>query len=136
MSDSWVELNDADVMPANSPERVGVAAAKGRDDLADICAQTVEQVRMAYEYSGRTLGAAGLVPAGLKPRAIAIALWRFVSEGVAKNEGVQTRARELAAEEARKWLDGLASGEVGGRGAGPSVRRKRRHFGMRAEDGL
>jgi hypothetical protein len=136
MSESWVELMDADVMPANSAERIGVAAAKGRDDLADLCAQTVEQVRMAYADAGRVLGPAGTVPAGLKARAIAIALWRFVSEGVAKNEGVQTRAREQAAEEARKWLDALGRGEVGGRGSGPSVAARRRDFGMEAEEGL
>ena len=91
---------------------------------------------MAYADAGRALGSAGTVPAGLKARAIAIALWRFVSEGVAKNEGVQTRAREQAAEEARKWLDALGRGEVGGRGSGPSVAARRRDFGMEAEEGL
>jgi hypothetical protein len=135
MSETWVELADSDVMAANSQERVSVAAVKGRDDLQEICGQVVELVRQAYLFSNRDLGAEGTIPSGLKERAAAIALWRFVSEGVAKNEGIQTKQRESAATEARAYLDRIASAEIG-KVSAPSVRERRRRFSHREEDGI
>lgn len=135
MSESWVNLVDADVMAAASAERISVATAKGGDDLGEICGQVTEQIRQAYEFSNRELGAAGTIPAGLKGRAVAIALWRFVSEGVAKNEGIQTKQRESAATAAREYLDKISAGEIG-KASGPSIHRKRRRFSEREQNGI
>lgn len=134
-SETWIGLADADVMPANSSERMAVAAVKGGDDLQVICDQVTEQVRQAYLFSNRDLGPDGTIPSGLKERAIAIALWRFVSEGVAKNEGIQTKQRESAATEARTYLGQITSLAIGNASA-PSVGKRRRVFGHRQEDGI
>jgi hypothetical protein len=135
MSETWIELADADVFPANSGERIGIAAAKGRDDLQDICGQVVEQVRQAYILSGRDLGPDGTIPSGLKERAIAIATWRFVSEGLGKNPGLQTKERQDAAAEARSYLDRIADASVG-RTTKPSMGCRPRVFGPSREDGI
>lgn len=126
MSESWIELLDSDVMPGNSQERIGVAAAKGRDDLQDICDQVVEQVRDAYISGGRSLGPDRTMPAGLKVRAVAIALWRFVTEGVGKNDGLQTAGRKDAADEATKYLGRIASREIKGAGSAQIVSGNKR----------
>lgn len=135
MSETWVELADADVLPANGAERVAIAAIKGQDDLQPLCDQVVEQVRQAYLLSNRDVGADGTIPSGLKERAIAIALWRFVSEGVTKNEALQTQQRQDAATEARKYLDDLAAVNIG-RASAPSVHSRHRKFSHRQEDGI
>ena len=100
-----------------------------------ICDQVVAQVRQAYAFSNRDLGEDGTIPAGLKERAIAIALWRFVSEGVAKNEGIQTKQRESTAAEARKYLDQIAAAEIG-KVSAPSVGVRTRRFKGCQEDGI
>jgi hypothetical protein len=135
MSETWVEFADADVLPGNSAERVSVATVKGGDDLQRICDQVVEQIRQAYLFSNRDLGPDGTIPSGLMERAVALALWRFVSEGVAKNEGIQTKQRESAATEARTYLTQIASAEVG-KVSGPSVGRKHRRFRHSQEEGI
>ena len=136
MSDeTWIGLSDGDVLPANSGERIAVAAARGGDNLLDICDQVVEQVRQAYSFSERELGPAGTIPAGLKERAVAIAVWRFVSEGVGKNPGVQTKERQDAATEARGYLDRIAEAKVG-RASAPSVGRRPHRYGPEREDGI
>ncbi len=133
--ETWIELSDQDVMPSTSSERTAVATAKGGDDLSAICDQVTEQVRQAYILSERPLGPDGTIPSGLKFRAVAIALWRFVSEGVGKNEGVQTKSRQDAFTEALKYLDKIAEARVG-TASSPSVGQKRHQFGMQREDGV
>ena len=133
--ESWINLSDQDVMPANSPERIAVGTAKGGDDLSAICDQVTEQVRQAYILSSRALGPDGTIPSGLKFRAVAIALWRFVSEGVGKNEGVQTKSREAAFKEALEYLDKIAATRVG-LATSPSIGGKCHKFGAGREDGI
>ena len=109
----WSYLTDDEVFGANVKERQSIAAIRGKDDLADICEQVTQQVRQAYIFSNRELGADGTIPDGLKSRAIAIATWRFVSEGVPQNDGLQTKARQNANDEAVKYLSQIASLEIG-----------------------
>ncbi|PWU18913.1 MAG: hypothetical protein C5B50_07805 [Verrucomicrobia bacterium] len=135
MPESWTTFTDLDVLPATSAERIGIAAIKGRDDLAAICLGVTAQIRQAYEFSERDLGPEGQIPEGLKGRAIAIALWRFVSEGVAKNEAVQTRQREAAYEEAVDYLEKVGQAKIG-RVSGPAVGRRRHRFGVEREEGI
>ena len=125
-TETWIELDDADVMPANSAERASIAAVKGGDDLQAICDQVTEQIREAYRSGGRPMGDDGTIPASQKMRAIAIALWRFVSEGVAKNEGIQTKQREAAATEAQTYLVRVATREIKGSGSAQIVSGNRR----------
>ena len=135
MSETWVILVDDEVLTGGCAERLTVAGIKNRDDLGEICAQVTEQVRQAYEMSSRDLGAEGTIPLGLKARAIAIALWRFVSEGVPRIEKIQTKEREASAREAREYLDMIARVDIGGT-TSPSVGEKWRRFGHCQEDGI
>jgi hypothetical protein len=109
----WSYFTDDEVFGANVKERQSIAAIRGKDDLADICAQVTEQIRQAYIFSNRDLGAEGMIPGGLKSRAIAIATWRFVSEGVPQNDALQTRPRQNAHDEAIKYLSQIAALEIG-----------------------
>lgn len=135
MSENWIDFTDDDVLAAASPERKSVVAIKRRDDLADICGQVVTQIREAYALSNRDLGADGQIPEGLKARALAIALWRFVSEGVPSNKALQTRQREDAAKEANEFIQKIASVEIG-RPASPAMGKRVRRFSHRQEDGV
>ncbi len=135
MSESWINLSDGEVLPLASQERKTVAQIKGADDLSAICEQVTEQVRQAYLFSNRDLGPEGTIPMGLKERAISIALWQFVSEGVPKVEKLQTKERESAASEARKYLDRIAAADIG-RVSAPSVGERCRRFGVRREEGI
>jgi len=135
MPESWLTFTDLDVLSATSGERLGIAAIKGRDDLPDICSEVRAQIRQAYEFSERDLGPDGQIPEGLKGRAIAIALWRFVSEGVAKNEAVQTKQREAAYREALDYLEKLAQAKIG-RVSAPSVAERQHRFGPKHEEGI
>ena len=135
MSETWIGLADAEVLAPDSAERLTVAKIKQRDDLAEICDQVMSQVRQAYELSNRDVGEAGTIPAGLKGRAVAIALWRFVSEGVPKLPAIQTKEREAAARAAGEYLDRIAAAEIGNASA-PSVGKRHRVFGHRQENGI
>ena len=136
MDEQWIELSDTDVMPANSQERIGVSTAKGRDDLQDICDQVVQQVRDAYLSGGRPLGDDGTIPSGLKMRAIAIALWRFITEGVGKNEGVQTRSREDGFKDAVAYLQRIAERTIKGTGSAQIVSGQPRQATRKTLGGL
>lgn len=135
MAENWIDFTDGDVLEPTSKERQSIAAVKGRDDLADICAEVIDQVRQAYAFGNRDLGPDGQIPQGLKSRAIAIAIWRFVSEGVPKNESIQTKQRESAFDEATKYLERI--GEVSiGKTSEPSVSTTTPKFDQASQDGI
>jgi hypothetical protein len=113
MNESWSYFTDDEVFAANVKERQSIAAIRGKDDLPDICEQVTGQIRQVYIFSNRELGAEGTIPDGLKSRAIAIATWRFVSEGVPQNDALQTKARQTANDEAVKFLSEIASVHIG-----------------------
>jgi hypothetical protein len=124
--ETWTYFTDDEVFGANVKERQSIAAIRGKDDLPDICAQVTGQIRQAYFFSNRELGPEGTIPDGLKVHAVAIATWRFVSEGVPQNDGLQTKAREKANAEAVNYLNQIASVKIG-RAVTPS-------FGKRGSD--
>jgi hypothetical protein len=113
MNEPWSYFTDDEVFGANVKERQSIAAIRGKDDLPDICEQVTGQIRQAYIFSNRELGVEGMIPEGLKSRAIAIATWRFVSEGVPENNGLQTKARQLANTEAIHFLTEIATVKIG-----------------------
>jgi hypothetical protein len=135
MLENWSQFTDDEVFGANAKERQSIAAIRGRDDLPDICSEVTEQIRQAYIFSNRDLGPDGTIPDGLHGRAIAIATWRFVSEGVPQNEGIQTKQRESAYKEALDYLNSLASVQIG-KTASPSFGpKKHRQFTHRKWNG-
>jgi hypothetical protein len=113
MIETWSYFTDDEVFGANVKERQSIAAIRGKDDLPDICAQVTSQIRQAYIFSNRELGPDGTIPDGLKFHAIAIATWRFVSEGVPHNDGLQTKARQSANVTAINYLNEIASVKIG-----------------------
>jgi hypothetical protein len=113
MNEPWSYFTDDEVFGANVKERQSIATIRGRDDLPDICAQVTGQIRQAYIFSNRELGAEGTIPDGFKARAVAMATWRFVSEGVPQNDSLQTRARQSANTEAVNYLNQVASVKIG-----------------------
>lgn len=113
MTESWSYFTDDEVFGANVKERQSIAAIRGKDDLPDICAQVTGQVRQAYIFSNRELGPEGTIPDGLKSHAVAIATWRFVSEGVPQNDALQSKARQTANATAINYLNEIASVKIG-----------------------
>lgn len=123
MNETWSYFTDDEVFGSNVKERQSIAAIRGKDDLPDICEQVTEQIRQAYIFSNREVGPTGTIPDGLKSRAIAIATWRSVSEGVPQNDALQTKARHSAYDEATKYLGQIASVQIG-KTAMPSFGRR------------
>jgi hypothetical protein len=113
MNEIWSYFTDDEVFGANVKERQSIAAIRGKDDLPDICEQVTGQIRQAYIFSNRELGVEGTIPDGLKSRAVAIATWRFVSEGVPQNDALQTKARKDAFTEAVNYLNQIATVKIG-----------------------
>lgn len=111
--ETWSYFTDDEVFGANVRERQSIAAIRGKDDLPDICGQVTAQIRQAYLFSNREIGPDGTIPEGLKSRAIAMATWRFVSEGVPQNDALQTKARQTANAEAIAYLEQIASVKIG-----------------------
>lgn len=134
MTENWITFTDADVLEPTSQERKSIVTVKGRDDLGDICEAVTNQVRQAYLLGSRDVGDAGTIPEGLKAHAIAIAIWRFVSEGVPKNEGIQTKQRESAYRNALDFLTSIAKADVG-KATDPSISERRRRFKDCQEEG-
>jgi hypothetical protein len=134
--ETWSTLSDGDVFGASAAERQSLAAIKGRDDLADICAAVTQQIREAYSSGGRALGDDGTIPDGLRGRAIAIAAWRFVSEGVPQNEGIQTASRREAFDEAVSFLKQIAGRQIRSAGSAQTVTRVHRQATRRKLEGL
>ena len=135
MAETWIKFTDDDVFVANAPERRTIAAVKRRDDLAEIVGQVIGQVRQAYQFSNRELGPEMTIPEGLKARATAIALWRFVTEGVPRNPVLQTKERESAFKEAQDFLEKIANAMIG-KVSAPSVGTRHRRFTACDEEGL
>ena len=139
MNEPWSYFTDDEVFGANVKERQSIAAIRGKDDLPDICAQVTGQIRQAYIFSNRELGAEGTIPDGLKSHAVAIATWRFVSEGVPENSALQTKARQAANAEAVNYLNQIASLKIGRTGTPVFGRRgvdlPPRHFTDCTQDG-
>lgn len=139
MQETWSYFTDDEVFGASVKERQSIAAIRGKDDLATICGQVSDQIRQAYILSNREVGPDGTIPDGMHGRAIAIATWRFVSEGVPKNEDIQTSARENAYKEALEFLSQLLSVQIG-KSAAPSFGTRGlnlpcRQFTRRNQDG-
>jgi hypothetical protein len=108
----WITIADTDALPASSAERQNVAAVKGVDDLAACVARAVDAFRAAIASRGHPLDADGTVPQGYAAPVLNLALWWFVSQGVPKNEGLQTAARAGAAQAAEALLDELRLGRT------------------------
>lgn len=94
----------------------------------------IAQVCEAYTLSNRDLGPDGTIPAGLKARATAIALWRFVSEGAPALPKMQTKERKDASDEATKYLGSLANMDLG-KTSTPSVGKRPHRFSQREQEG-
>jgi len=139
MQETWSYFTDDEVFGANVKERQSIAAIRGKDDLPDICAQVIGQIRQAYIFSNRELGPDGTIPDGLKLHAVAIATWRFVSEGVPQNDALQTKARQTANTAAINYLNEIASVKIG-KTATPAFGERgsdipARHFTDTTQDG-
>jgi hypothetical protein len=134
--ESWSTFTDDAVFGVSLKERQGIAAVKGRDDLADICDAVTTQIREAWQGGGRSPGPDDAIPDSLKARAIAIATWRFVSEGVPRNEGVQTKARYDAFTEAVNYLEQIARREIKSAGSAQSINPLERQATRQRLDGL
>jgi hypothetical protein len=113
MQEPWSYFTDDEVFGTNVKERQSIAAIRGKDDLPDICTQVTGQIRQAYIFSNRELGPDGTIPDGLKSHAIAIATWRFVSEGVPQNDALQTKPRQTANTGALNYLNEIAAVKIG-----------------------
>jgi hypothetical protein len=139
MNEPWSYFTDDEVFGSNVKERQSIVAIRGKDDLPDICEQVTGQIRQAYIFSNRELGVEGTIPDGLKSRAIAIATWRFVSEGVPQNDSLQTKARQIANTEAINYLSQIASVKIGKTSTPVFGRRGEhlpvRHFTDNTQDG-
>lgn len=125
MPENWITLVSDDVLSPNSKEKASIVAIKGLDDLPAIVEEVSNQVREAYRSGGRELGPDGTIPDGLKQRAIAIALWKFLA-GVAKNDGIHTREREGNYKEATDYLASIARREVTSAGGAEIVTGEKR----------
>lgn len=136
MEESWSTFSESDVFGSNVKERQSIAAIKGRDDLADICDAVTGEIRQAYLSGGRALGAEGTIPDGLKARAAAIALWRFVSAGVPRNENLQTQPRHDAFDEATAHIEKIARRELTSSGSAQTVSQLAREATRARTDGL
>lgn len=136
MDENWSTFTDDMVFGAALKERQSIAAIKGRDDLADICGAVTTQIREAWLSGGRAVGPDDTIPEGLQARAIAIATWRFVSEGVPLNDGVQTKARKDAFAEAMNYLDQIAKRKIKSAGSAEIVQAVPRQATRRRLDGL
>jgi hypothetical protein len=139
MNEPWSYFTDDEVFGANVKERQSIVAIRGKDDLPDICEQVTQQIRQAYIFSNRELGADGTIPGGLKSRAVAIATWCFVSEGVPQNDALQTKARKDAFTEAINYLNQIAAVKIG-RASRPTFGKRGinappRHFTDTTQDG-
>ena len=136
LSETWSPFTDADAFPPSSRERQNVAAAKTRDDLADICDSVTAQIRDAYLSGGRSLGDDGTIPDALRARAIAIATWRFVTEGLPQNEALQTPSRRDAFNEAVNYLHQIATRQIPTAGSVHIPHRSPRQATRHRLDGL
>ncbi len=134
--ETWITLVASDVYQNDSAELMSIVSWKRTDDRGKFVQDVTAQITDAYRSGGRTLGPAGTIPSNLKDRAVAIALWRFITTGVNKNPGIHTEAREKAFTEATAYLDKIAKREITGIGGVSVVSRERREFTRHKLKGL
>lgn len=121
MDEPWSQLTAEEVLEEfNAGEKGAVDSVKGTDDLVQIVGRVIELVRDAYRSGGRPLGEDGSIPAGLKPRAIAIARWNFITS-IPGTEQLQNKERKAANDEAMRYLEQIAKREIKGSGSAQSV---------------
>ena len=109
---SWVTVTDQDILPANSKERIAIVAVKGIDDLPDSVQKVTDSFRGAISARGFELGPDGTIPSSLVRHVQAMALWTFLTQGVPKNESVQTEARKKADSEGASALKAIYEGRM------------------------
>lgn len=110
---SWITVSSEEVLSAGSKERITIANAKNKDDLANLVNDAIQVFRGAIAGRGYPLGPDGTIPAAVKPNVIAFSLWRFVTLGLPKNEMFQTKVREEEYKDARRVLTSISEGKFG-----------------------
>lgn len=136
LPEPWITLTAQDLFADTSQELASIVAIKGKDDRTDIACAVTEQVRDAYRSGGRVLGNAGTIPAPLKERAVSIALWKFITSGVPRSDGVHTKERQKANDDAVDYLNQVATRAVPGIGGVSVVSKEHRQFTRHKMRGL
>jgi len=108
----WITLTDNEVLPPGK-ERASIAAIKTVDDLANIIQRVTDTFRGAIAGRGYALGDDGTIPSQVAPYVSAMALWMFLTQGVPKNDSVQTKSREAANADALSVLRSISEGKFG-----------------------
>ncbi len=109
----WLTPTDDEVLSKDSKERASIVAIKNKDDLPDILVEVVAEFRDAIAGRENLLDATdNTIPAGLAKYVRDLALWIFITRGVPKNEGIQTKERGDAAKKAEDVLEGIRNGTV------------------------
>jgi hypothetical protein len=109
----WITPTDDEVLSKDAKERASIVAIKNKDDLAPILVEVVAEFRDAIAGRDNDLDATdNTLPAGLAKYARDLALWIFITRGVPKNEGLQTKERADAAKTAEDILKGIRDGNV------------------------
>lgn len=110
---AWITPTDDEVLSKDSKERAAIVAIKNNDDLADILVEVVAEFRDAIAGRENQLDATdNTLPAGLAKYARDLALWSFITRGVPKNEGLQTKERADAAKKAEDVLQSIRDGAL------------------------
>lgn len=109
---SWVTPTTGMIFEDDSQELAGIVAVKTADDRDRHLGDVVAEFRGAIAARGTALDAEGSVPRAFQSAVINLALWRFISVGVAKNEGLQTKPREAAAKSAESLLESIRNGQT------------------------
>lgn len=122
MAENWITLTDAEVMEEFTPaEKAMLKAIQGAGDkLPGILSRVVDQIREAYLTGGRPLGDAGMIPQGMRDRAVALTRWKWLTAfpTLAK---MQTKDRKDSATEAEGYLLLIAKRELKGAGSAQIV---------------
>lgn len=137
MSETYSTLTADDVLTQfNTVELTVFNAVKGNDtDMGETVARITADVRAAWSGAGRALpDSQDTIPDSLKPRAIAIALWEFLSGVPAP--ALKTDERKEAWKEAREYLNTLAKRQLPGTGGAQIVVAPTRKFTRDKLNGL
>jgi len=121
---SWQAFTDDLVLAEfNDSETDAYNTAKGDDsgtDLDTILAGVVNEFRDALAARGHPLDAAGTLPPGVVPKAVAMVRWRFLL-ALPIGKSLLTEERKAANEAGEKLLEGIRAGKVGIVGPGGPV---------------
>lgn len=109
---AWITPVDTEVLSAQSKERASVTAIKGKDDLAQILTEVISKFRDAIAGRENVLDKDGTLPAGLADYARDMALWIYITRGVPKNEGIQTKERKDAFDKANTAMEDIRKGTI------------------------